>query len=131
MWGRFTNLYSWQELRELYSLTDQDMIASNFLPRYNIAPTQLSLVIRETNGRRELEEMRWGLLPSWTKSPSDDARMINARASRGICEWPETKWHKIEIGHFGIDVKVIYGKVSAKLTIRWTQSTLQLLIQSP
>ena len=80
MCGRFTNRYSWRELHELYSLTDQDMIRSNFEPRYNIAPTQLSLVVRELNGKRELAELRWGLLPHWAKSPSDGARMINARS---------------------------------------------------
>jgi len=32
------------------------------------------------NGKRELAELRWGLLPKWAKSPSDGARMINARS---------------------------------------------------
>jgi putative SOS response-associated peptidase YedK len=56
------------------------MIRSNFLPRYNIAPTQCSLVVRENGGRRELAELRWGLLPPWAKSAAAGARMINARA---------------------------------------------------
>ena len=56
------------------------MIRSNFQPRYNIAPTQLSLIIRVTNGRCELCDMRWELLPSWAKSPGDGSPMINARA---------------------------------------------------
>jgi putative SOS response-associated peptidase YedK len=80
MCGRFTNRFTWQELYELYSLTDQDMVRSNFQPRYNIAPTQCSLVVRKTGGQRELAELRWGLLPPWAKSPADGARMINARA---------------------------------------------------
>jgi putative SOS response-associated peptidase YedK len=80
MCGRFTNRYTWAELHALYSLTDQDMLKSNFPPRYNIAPTHLSLVVREIDGKRELVEMRWGLLPPWAKSPGEGARMINARA---------------------------------------------------
>jgi putative SOS response-associated peptidase YedK len=80
MCGRFTNRYTWEQLHALYSLTDQDMLKSNFPPRYNIAPTQLSLVVRETGAKRELIEMRWGLLPPWAKSPGEGARMINARA---------------------------------------------------
>ena len=80
MCGRFTNQYTWRQLHELYSLTDKDMVRSNFPPRYNIAPTQLSFVVRENESKRELAELRWGLLPHWAKSPSDGARMINARS---------------------------------------------------
>ena len=79
MCGRFTNRYSWRELKELYDLTTP-YLESNFPPRFNIAPTQLSFVVRENEGKRELAELRWGLLPPWAKSPSEGARMINARA---------------------------------------------------
>jgi len=79
MCGRFTNRYSWRELKELYDITTP-YLTSNFPPRYNIAPTQLSFVVRETNGKRALADLRWGLLPPWSKSPSDGARMINARS---------------------------------------------------
>jgi len=80
MCGRYTNQYTWKELHALYSLSDEIFPTSNFPPRYNIAPTQLSFVVRENGGRRELAEFRWGLLPSWAKSPGDGARMINARS---------------------------------------------------
>jgi putative SOS response-associated peptidase YedK len=51
-------------------------------PRYNIAPTQPVLVIRQNpkEPRRELSLMRWGLIPSWAKDPSVAAQMINARS---------------------------------------------------
>jgi len=78
MCGRFTNQYTWRELKELYDLTTR-YLNSNFEPRYNIAPTQNAFVVRETDGKRELAELRWGLLPHWCKSPADGARMINAR----------------------------------------------------
>ena len=81
MCGRFTNRYTWRELHALYMLSPGfPQPKSNFQPRYNIAPTQLSFVVRETEGKRELIELRWGLLPRWAKSPADSARMINARA---------------------------------------------------
>ena len=48
--------------------------------RYNIAPTQTVAVILATEQGRELEMMRWGLIPSWAKKASEGARMINARA---------------------------------------------------
>lgn len=82
MCGRFTNRYSWRELKELYELSDElyPQAPSNFEPRYNIAPTQNTYVVRlRPDGRRELADLRWGLLPSWCTSAREGARMINAR----------------------------------------------------
>ena len=82
MCGRFTNRYSWRELKELYELSDTlyPQAPSNFEPRYNIAPTQTSFVVRPSaDGQRELVQLRWGLLPRWATAPRDGARMINAR----------------------------------------------------
>ena len=109
MCGRFTNRYSWRQLKELYDLTTP-FLTSNFPPRYNIAPTQPSFVVRINDGKRELAEMRWGLVPYWSKDTKGAAKMINAqsesadikpafrdawRARRclvvadGFYEWPE------------------------------------------
>jgi putative SOS response-associated peptidase YedK len=48
-------------------------------PRYNIAPSQLVIVVGD-DGKRYLKQMKWGLIPSWAKDPSIGNRMINARA---------------------------------------------------
>jgi putative SOS response-associated peptidase YedK len=50
----------------------------DFSPRYNIAPSQDVLAVRNADGKRELVALRWGLIPSWAK----DAKLsqINARA---------------------------------------------------
>src|SRR5512134_312269 len=49
--------------------------------RYNIAPSQPAPVIRqETEGRRELVLMRWGLVPHWSKEPKTSYSTINAMA---------------------------------------------------
>ena len=79
MCGRFTNRYSWAELVRLYRLTG-GAPGSNFPPRYNIAPTQNSFVVRLSEGTRDLSEMRWGLIPGWAKDASIGARMINAKS---------------------------------------------------
>jgi putative SOS response-associated peptidase YedK len=51
-----------------------------FEPRYNIAPTQEVLVVREPErGEREAAMLRWGLIPSWSKEVQGGAPMINAR----------------------------------------------------
>ncbi|TAM65364.1 MAG: SOS response-associated peptidase [Microbacteriaceae bacterium] len=47
-------------------------------PRYNIAPTQPVLAIKN-DGTHEITTLRWGLVPSWAKDPTGNARMINAR----------------------------------------------------
>ena len=54
----------------------------DWIPRYNIAPTQPVPVIRQNPKEpvRELSLIRWGLIPSWAKDPSGAARMINARS---------------------------------------------------
>ena len=52
--------------------------------RYNIAPTQLAPVVRATReGAREIELLRWGLVPSWAKELAVGTKMINAR-SEGV-----------------------------------------------
>lgn len=50
-----------------------------FLPRYNIAPTQQVPMVRErSSGSRVLVLARWGLIPSW--APASRGGQINARA---------------------------------------------------
>jgi putative SOS response-associated peptidase YedK len=53
----------------------------DWVPRYNIAPTQPVPVIRQNPKEpvRELSLVRWGLIPSWTNA-SVGASMINARS---------------------------------------------------
>jgi putative SOS response-associated peptidase YedK len=54
-------------------------------PRYNIAPTITVPVVRldprvaPAEAEREIEPMRWGLVPSWAKDVSVGAKMFNAR----------------------------------------------------
>lgn len=55
-------------------------------PRYNIAPTVTVPVVRlepkvpPDEALRQIEPMRWGLVPSWAKDLSAGNRMFNARA---------------------------------------------------
>jgi putative SOS response-associated peptidase YedK len=87
MCGRFTDRYSWRELKELYDLTTP-YLTSNFPPRYNIAPTQASFVVRlDKSGRRELAEMKWGLVPSWSKDGKMAGATFNAK-SETVAEKP-------------------------------------------
>lgn len=50
-------------------------------PRYNIAPTQYVVAVRDDpEGNREGCSLKWGLVPFWAKDPTIGNRMINARA---------------------------------------------------
>ncbi len=48
-------------------------------PRFNIAPRQLILTIRQTDGQPRAELMRWGFQPSW-RQPGKLPPPINAKA---------------------------------------------------
>lgn len=48
--------------------------------RYNVAPTQEILAVREAADGREMIFFKWGLVPSWAKDTSMGARLINARS---------------------------------------------------
>jgi len=87
MCGRFTSQYSWAELRALYGLSDISFPATNFPPRYNIAPTQDVPVVRLNDGKREAALLKWGLVPSSAKDTRDAAKLINAR-SETVAEKP-------------------------------------------
>lgn len=51
-------------------------------PRYNIAPSQPILAVREDHegGEREMTFLSWGLVPFWADDPKIGNRMINARS---------------------------------------------------
>src|SRR5262249_8129107 len=57
-------------------------------PRYNVAPSQLVPVVRlGADGGRQLELLRWGLVPSWAKDEKIGYSLINAR-SETVAEKP-------------------------------------------
>jgi putative SOS response-associated peptidase YedK len=89
MCGRFTQAYSWEEVRAFLDLSGP---ARNLRPRYNIAPTATIDVARLGEGGRELVPMRWGLVPAWwSKSFAKLPSAFNARAE-SIAEKPMFRW---------------------------------------
>ena len=51
----------------------------DYIPSYNIAPTQNSLVLVQKKGSKIVKNMRWGLIPAWSKNELYGSKMINAR----------------------------------------------------
>ena len=76
MCGRFTLRTPARDLVEIFELLREP----EFSPRYNVAPTQRIAVIRQYGKDREFSDMRWGLVPSWSKDPKAGPPLINARA---------------------------------------------------
>lgn len=76
MCGRFTIILPPEVLAEIFGLSELPRIEA----RYNIAPTQEVVVIRQNaEGARQLVTMKWGLLPAWAKDPHIGNKLINAR----------------------------------------------------
>ena len=81
MCGRATYKLTWEEIVALYRLTlDQPPV--NTRARYNVCPTTTIDTILDQDGKRRLERMRWGLIPSWWSKPLKEMKLatFNARA---------------------------------------------------
>jgi putative SOS response-associated peptidase YedK len=75
MCGRYAVTSAPEAIRTLFGYAEQP----DFLPRYNIAPTQPIAIVRLVHGRRQFALVRWGLLPSWVQDPKNFSLLINAR----------------------------------------------------
>ena len=78
MCGRYTLRKPPREIADAFDVPEVPELPA----RYNIAPTQPVPVVRldPDRGRREIELLHWGLIPSWADDPAIGNRMINARA---------------------------------------------------
>ncbi|MDH4246239.1 MAG: SOS response-associated peptidase [Deltaproteobacteria bacterium] len=78
MCGRFSLTVTAETLASEFGCDPPERMA----PRYNIAPGQPVLALRERSVRadRELVLLLWGLVPSWAKDAAIGNKMINARA---------------------------------------------------
>jgi len=78
MCGRYTLRANSHDLTEVFAALNE----IEWTPRYNIAPTQTVVAVRQPDkGKgRELVRMRWGLIPSWAKDMKIGSNLINARA---------------------------------------------------
>jgi len=81
MCGRFAITSTPDAARDYFGFTDQP----NFPPRYNIAPSEPALVVRQERDPaggldRRSHLMRWGLLPGFVKDPKGFPLIFNARS---------------------------------------------------
>ena len=78
MCGRYRLITPEGEIQEHFNLDSEP----DWSPRYNIAPTQPVLAIRQDakHPRREASLVRWGLIPFWAKDRSIGYKTINAKS---------------------------------------------------
>ena len=80
MCGRYVSVSSPTILAERFHV--EEVRAGATEANYNVTPRAEVPVVAESDGRRVLDLVRWGLVPSWAKDLSVGDRMINARAER-------------------------------------------------
>jgi putative SOS response-associated peptidase YedK len=88
MCGRFTLHQSPEDIITRFLINN---IPFEFIPRYNIAPSQLIPgLYTDHHGQRRITLFKWGLIPSWAKDEKIGFKMINARAE-SLMEKPAFK----------------------------------------
>ncbi|MDQ3181401.1 MAG: SOS response-associated peptidase [Acidobacteriota bacterium] len=78
MCGRFTQTAKPKQVEnEFHVKISQDNLLHS---RYNIAPAQIIPAVLEQEGNRIISNLKWGLIPHWSKDDSYASKLINARA---------------------------------------------------
>jgi putative SOS response-associated peptidase YedK len=83
MCGRFTQRQPATRLKKEFGVEEVPEVEA----RYNIAPTQSILGVRQMPDGREMSLLKWGLIPSWAKDSLMGVKLINAR-SETVTEKP-------------------------------------------
>ena len=76
MCGRYTAVKTFDQLIKKAGAFVRGV---RYVPRYNIAPTQVAPVIFQAGGQPAVTQMRWGLIPSWAGDANSAAVVVNAR----------------------------------------------------
>lgn len=83
MCGRFVANIPADELRKIFRLLEVPQLE----PRFNVAPNQQVVVVRNDGDHNHLDLLKWGFVPSWSKDLSFGSHLINAR-SETVAEKP-------------------------------------------
>ena len=79
MCGRYVNKNTKEQIIGFFGSGIELDEINAFKSSYNICPTQLAPILRVASGVMKLENMHWGLIPSWSKDKSYASNLINAR----------------------------------------------------
>jgi putative SOS response-associated peptidase YedK len=81
MCGRFTRNYTLRQIQEYLNLIPAHT-PSNFPPSFNVCPTDTIDAVVQTGAGRELQPMRWGLIPGWWKKTLKEANRLSTFNAR-------------------------------------------------
>jgi putative SOS response-associated peptidase YedK len=79
MCGRFTLTATVDQLMDRFDV-EFFLQEEEYLPSYNVAPSQSVLAVINNGAHNKMGFLRWGLIPPWAKDISIGYKMINARA---------------------------------------------------
>ncbi len=65
MCGRYSIVSNFEAVRRLFGVNPN--VPNWWKARPNVAPTQDAPIVRLRDGERELVQLRWGLIPYWSK----------------------------------------------------------------
>jgi putative SOS response-associated peptidase YedK len=74
--GRFTSSQRREAIGERFEVA----VPETYEYRFNLAPQQRALIVRQKDNAHEAVMAKWGLLPHWAKDTKIAFKMINARA---------------------------------------------------
>ena len=83
MCGRFAKRSPAKKVAKQFKVEEVPPLAE----RYNVAPAQTVLAVREASDGREATLLKWGLVPRWAKDSGIGNKLINAR-SETVTEKP-------------------------------------------
>lgn len=88
MCGRYTMKINVDKLADRFKVAQQTVQQLDVQSDYNVAPSEFNPVVLAGDGEaNELELMKWGLIPAWSKDGKMAYSTINARAE-GIADKP-------------------------------------------
>lgn len=127
MCGRYNIISDSQALIDGFSIMILSLDANRLEPQQECFPGEMLPVIRHTDAGRELTLMRWGLIPSWSKTEKPKFSTINAKAEtlqekptyrlpfqRRRCVIPATGFYEWQ-GPKGAKTKYLVQKPQAEL----------------
>lgn len=80
MCGRYTlTKKDFRDLARELDATFDEAVITQYRPRYNVAPTDQSWIVREKREQRQLMPAGWGLINSWAPDAKGAFKQINVR----------------------------------------------------